>query len=106
FIPLKPSPIVSTSWLVDARIMKLAGNSLSFFSFIWFEEIRIEPSFAIKYSHVERKKEAFPDFVNSRLNLSNLLLRFGSKQQLVVSYQSFSSKILSKASHTSLSLSQ
>src|SRR5690606_26791460 len=90
FIPRNPSPIVSTSWLVEARIIKFVGSSFNFFSLIWFEEIRIDPSFAIKYSQVERKKEEVPDLVNSRLNLSNLLFRFGSKQQHVVSYQSFS----------------
>src|SRR5690606_8183392 len=105
-IPRRPSPIVSTSWLVEARIIKLEGSSFNFFSLIWLEDIRIDPSFAIKYSQVERKKDESPDLVKSRLNLSNLLFRFWSKQQLVVSYQSFSSNILSKASNTSLSFSQ
>ena len=105
-IPLNPSPMLSTNWLVEAKIIKFCGSSLNLFSLIWFEDIRMEPSLAIKYSHVERKNAESPEVLNSKLNLSNLLFKFSSKQQVGCSYQSFSSKILSKASKISSKFSQ
>ena len=71
-MPRRPSPIVSINWLVEEIMTKLSGKSLSLHSLIWLDDIRIEPSLATKYSQVDRKNGAEPDFVKWRLKPLNL----------------------------------
>ena len=52
-IPDNPSLILFISWSVLAKIIISPGSSYNFFSATWFDEIKIDPSSAIKYSHVE-----------------------------------------------------
>ena len=52
-IPDRPSLILFISWSVLAKIIIFSGSSFSFFSATWFDEIKIDPSSAIKYSQVE-----------------------------------------------------
>src|SRR5690554_2193720 len=97
-IILSPSLIVSTIWLVVAKITTLEGRSCSFFSFIWLDESIMAPVCAINDSHSERKKVEFVFLLKSKLKPSNLLQSFSFTQKTSCSYQSFSNRILSKAS--------
>src|SRR5690554_2599483 len=84
----------------------LKGNSLNFFSFIWLDESRIEPFLATSDSQVVRKKVELVFFTKLRLKPSNFSESISLKQKTSCSYQSFSKRMLSKASFISSQFSQ
>ena len=57
-IPVKPSPVFLTNWLVVAYTIKFSESDASFLLRIWFEEKRISPLSEIKCSHVVKKGAA------------------------------------------------
>ena len=68
FISDRPSLIVFFNFLVSDIIIKFSGKLSSFFSWIWFDEIKIDPSPAIKFSQSVTKH-----FASSKLDLNSVL---------------------------------
>ena len=75
-IPVKPSLILLISWSVLAKIIMSLGSSDNFFSATWFDDIKIDPSSAIKYSHVEIShiESSFIFFEKEYSNLNPLVM--------------------------------
>ena len=106
-IPLSPCPIVCTIWLVLANTIKLFGSSVNFFSAIWLDEINIEPSLAIKYSQlVKRKCPLFNLVVVFQSKFLNCFFRSELRTNADLLCHLFSSIICSRKSKTSSMVSE